>query len=274
MKKLNEILVGSLALSEPESRIEFLIDKINNSVDPPRVASAENVNIRAMYIVNDKVNSHGGRFATPDLDTLRRKIVDTPVLIGHNRASEPLARNFHAELESDGETTWLKSYFYWPKTSDGETDSLLEKIDSGVLKECSISFTYSFPECSECGQDIRTCPHDLGRSGSAVENTTHFIYRGISEILETSLVYKGSVKGTRLTDKLSDREIDTVSIRRGAEFVSLSLAKISPENSMFQLIPLGELTEVESRVVSAPFDTLCAIARKSSREYLLVKRSA
>jgi hypothetical protein len=191
-----EILIGALSLGEPEGRRAMLIDKINSVIRPPKKATAENVNIRAMYVVNDLVNSHGGRFRREDLARLSELIADTPVLVGHNRAETPLARTFYSELEEKGGVLWLKSYFYWPKSN--EEDDLLIKIDSGVLKECSISFTYTFPECSICGEDIRKCPHDLA------EGSAHFVYSGITQVLETSLVYKGSVRGTYITDRLSN----------------------------------------------------------------------
>jgi hypothetical protein len=197
LEKITEVLIGSLSLGDPEDRRAALIDQINNIIKPPKPATAENVNIRAMYVVNDMINSHGGRFRRDDLSKLCDLIADTPVLVGHNRAETPLARTFHAELEERSNVLWLKSYFYWPR-SEG-SDELLLKIDSGILKECSISFIYTVPECSECGEDIRRCPHELG----AGPDSPHFIYGGISQILETSLVYKGSVRGTYITDKLS-----------------------------------------------------------------------
>ncbi len=197
MEKITETLIGSLSLGDPEDRRAALIDKINSIIKPPKPATAENVNIRAMYVVNDMINSHGGRFRREDLSKLCELIADTPVLVGHNRSETPLARTFHAELEEGGEILWLKSYFYWPRAEG--SDELLLKIDSGILKECSISFIYTVPECSICGEDIRRCPHDPG----AGPDSPHFIYGGISQVLETSLVYKGSVRGTYITDKLS-----------------------------------------------------------------------
>jgi hypothetical protein len=199
---ITEILSGELSIDNPAERKAFLIDRINNVIKPPRPATEDNVNIRAMYLLNDLVNSHGGCFGRAELLALCALILDTPVMIGHNRAEAPLARTFHAELEKKGEVLWLKSYFYWPSRGDGNPDEILEKIDSGVLKECSISFVYTFPQCSVCGEDMRKCPHDIDLT--ADENgRQYFYYRGIKEVLETSLVYKGSVKGTFVTDKLT-----------------------------------------------------------------------
>ena len=194
--KITEILIGALSVGEPDDRRAMLIDRINNVIKPPRPATAENVNIRAMYVVNDLVNSHGGQFRREGLARLCELIVDTPVMIGHNRAGTPLARTFYAEITEKDGVIWLKSYFYWPR--DNQKDDLLLKIDSGILKECSISFTYTFPECSQCGEDMRNCPH-ARRDGS-----NHFIYNGITQVLETSLVYKGFVRGTYITDRLSE----------------------------------------------------------------------
>ena len=203
MKDLREVLVGRLAVSAVDDRLNFLVEEINRNINPPRRATSDNVNIRVMYLLNDLVNAHGGRFRKADLLKLCRLIVDTPVLIGHDRSSAPLARNFRAELEQKNGILWLKSYFYWPMAGEGKTDRLLDMIDSGVLKECSISFIYTLPECSECGQDIRSCPHEISQSSERGDKGgVHFIYNGITQVLETSLVYKGSVKGTYITDHL------------------------------------------------------------------------
>ncbi len=200
--QMTETLIGTLSLGSTDDRLTFLIDKINEVIKPPRAATAENVNIRAMYVVNDLVNSHGGRFRREDLERLASLIADSPVLVGHDRSQAPLARTFHAETEERDGVAWLKSYFYWPRSADPVSDDLLQRIDSGVFKECSISFTYTAPECSVCGEDFRSCPHQLGQASPDGGNA-HFIYRGISQVLETSLVFKGSVKGTYITDKLS-----------------------------------------------------------------------
>ena len=158
---ITETLSGAITIDKPDERKAFLIDRINEIIKPPRRATSDNVNIRAMYLLNDQVNSHGGRFERQELSTLCELILDTPVMIGHNRVEAPLARTFHAELEEKGDILWLKSYFYWPSRGDGAPDETLEKIDSGILKECSISFVYTFPECSVCGEDMRKCPHNI-----------------------------------------------------------------------------------------------------------------
>jgi hypothetical protein len=183
-------------------------------------------------------------------------IVDTPVLVGHNRAGSPLARTFHAELEERENALWFKSYFYWPRAAETASDDLLLKIDSGILKECSLAFVYTFPECSVCGDDIRTCPHEVDLSGSGGDKSQpHFIYNGITQVLETSLVYKGSVKGTYVTDKLAASQgrsaYDTV--------------KASPETGKTAIISL------QSEPISLREDAQKCIARFRGHRYMLVK---
>jgi len=239
LEKITEVLVGRLSVGPLDDRLTFLVEKINEVIKPPKKASVENVNIRAMYVVNDLVNCHGGRFRRDDLAVLRDLICDTPVLVGHNRSGAPLARTFHAELEDKDGVTWLKSYFYWPKENDSVQDDLLIKIDSGLLKECSISFTYTFPECSVCGEDMRRCPHDIDFARLDISHP-HFIYNGITQVLETSLVYKGSVKGTYITDKLSTW-------------------------------PHSNSCLNEVRILSLPENASCALAKKDGRQSLIIK---
>ncbi len=269
MDKLTEILIEKLSVRKPEERIEFLIDRINESIKPPKKARQDNVNIRVMYIVNDRVNSHGGRFKRADLLKLCSLIVDTPVLIGHNRAREPLARNFHAELEHIDGTLWLKSYFYWPSVPDSKRDTLLEKIDSGILKECSISFVYTFPECSECGQDMRNCPHEIGAGEG--NSKVHFIYNGISQVMETSLVYKGSVKGTFLSDKLADRSTDEIKIAFEEKRLHLSIDHDPRRSSGIRIVNTGISIDMKPGTINHPDDMRVSLACYKGSTYLLVK---
>ena len=266
MEKLKEILIGRLSVKHPDDRIDFLVDRINNNIKPPRKATPDNVNIRVMYLLNDLVNSHGGRFRRADLAGLSKLIIDTPVLIGHDRSSAPLARNFHVELEQKEKTLWLKSYFYWPGSNDGQTDQLQEKIDSGILKECSISFVYTTPECSGCGLDIRNCPHEPG-----AENGIYFIYKGITQVLETSLVSRGSVKGTYVTDKLSARPVYSVTISEGGSVKELPIADHVIPRSGAVVMSLKSQGYPMPEIMAHSPEIDAALARKNGRAHLLIK---
>jgi hypothetical protein len=274
LKDLREILVGRLAVSAVDERLNFLAEQINRNVNPPRRATADNVNIRVMYLLNDLVNAHGGRFRNADLQNLCRLIIDTPVLIGHDKYSPPLARNFHAELEQKNGILWLKSYFYWPKAAQSENDRLLDMIDSGVLKECSISFIYTLPECSECGQDIRSCPHEISPSSDQGDKGgVHFIYNGITQVLETSLVYKGSVKGTYISDHLHldpDREI---LIRAGDDTRSIPFVDSMITDSRATIVPLEVRADEKIEITGSLPGIVSSLATKNGKLFILLKRN-
>ena len=96
MGNLTGILAAALAEDETEYSDE-VVAAINERVNPPKPVKAEDVHIRAMYIVSDQINSQGGCFDLSDLDHLAALIIDAPVMIGHRRDSLPVARNFLAE---------------------------------------------------------------------------------------------------------------------------------------------------------------------------------
>lgn len=204
MKNLSGYLTARLA-ERGENYENRLIEEINRNIKPPRPVEPGDVYIRAMYIVSDQINSQGGRFAEEELDRLTGLLVDSPVMVGHQRDSLPLARNFLAQkVDIDGRT-WVKSYFYWMKDSEAAED-LKNNIDGGIYKECSVSFLFTLPECSICGKDIRECHHvpfheyEIESGGREI---AHFKYRNIEKVLETSLVFRGAVPDTRITDKLT-----------------------------------------------------------------------
>jgi len=200
-------LIGKITaeLAEKDNVIpEELIQKINANIRPPEPVTAETVYVRAMYIVSDQVNSYGGRFPVDEHQNMIAHLIDSPVLIGHRKDTLPIARNFHAEQVVRNDANWIKVYFFWLKNSEvGE--ELKNNIDAGIYKECSISFIFSFPECGICGSDIRDCRHQPFHeyeTDSGEKQKAYFNYRKIERVLETSLVYRGSVSDTSITKEL------------------------------------------------------------------------
>lgn len=191
-------------LAEPIEKIsDELVSLINQNIKPIEPVTADSVCIRAMYVVSDEINSFGGRFPADEHPRLGSLLIDSPVLVGHRKDKLPIGRNFHTTLVSKDGRQWIKSYFYWLKSSDG-AESLRENIDGGIYKECSIGFTYLMPECSVCGDDIRRCDHQPLHKvvHNGVESTIHFNYRKIERVLETSLVYRGALPDTSVSKEL------------------------------------------------------------------------
>jgi hypothetical protein len=209
-----DTLIGKITAELAEKEGGFppgLADRINRNIKPPEPVVADNIYIRAMYIVSDQINSYGGRFPVDEHERLMELLIDSPVLIGHRKDSLPIARNFHAEQVRRGDVNWVKVYFYWLKNSDGGED-LKNNIDAGIYKECSISFIFGFPECNICGGDIRECRHrpfhDY-QSEAGEKKAAYFNYRQIERVLETSLVYRGSINDTALTKDMAFSKVES-----------------------------------------------------------------
>lgn len=192
-------LYGRLAARPQRSAAQSdLIALINDRIEPPTPLSLDDVHIRAMRVVSDEVNDHGGRFPREEHQRLCDLLVDSPVMIGHDHASLPVARNFAARCVDEGEQSWVEVWFYWRRGDGAHHDQLAADIDAGVVKEGSIGFEFDLPQCSICAEDIRTCEHIPGFDYNGV--TAHYEYRNIQRVLETSLVYRGATPGTRIVN--------------------------------------------------------------------------
>jgi hypothetical protein len=188
---------------ESEEVSDELIFLINSRIRPPKPVTKKDVYVRTMFLVSDEVNSYGGRFPTEELPNIANLVIDSPVIVGHSKEKLPIARSFKAELTERGEKNWVKVWFYWLRDSK-DALSLKQNIDHGIYKECSLGFVFEFPECSICGQDMRRCQHIPFRTYQTEdgEKEAFFNYRNITKVLETSLVYRGAVPNTSMSDEL------------------------------------------------------------------------
>jgi len=207
-----EELLGKIEarLQEREEEVSGeLISLINSRIKPPKPVTKEDVYVRTMFLVSDEVNSYGGRFPIEELPNIAELVIDSPVIVGHTKERLPIARNFKAELVNKNERTWVKAWFYWLRNSK-DALSLKENIDHGIYKECSLGFVFEFPECSICGEDMRRCQHvpfktyqtEDGEKDGDPPREAFFNYRNITRVLETSLVYRGAVPNTSMSDEL------------------------------------------------------------------------
>ena len=240
----------SAHLAEPVTEIAGeLVDKINRNINPPTEVTADDVYVRVMYIVSDKVNSFGGCFPADEHERLAELLIDSPVLVGHRKDKLPLGRTFHAEITRRDDAQWVKAYFYWLRSSTG-AESLRENIDGGIYKECSIGFTFSLAECSICGKDIRLCEHEpfetyIAHSG---RHTCHFNYRKIERVLETSLVYRGATTGTGIVRQA--RDTADIRLRTVSDLSEL------PESDRYLIIPHYESIPVNTVINEGELDLL------------------
>lgn len=204
-KTMSTSLVGRLSgtlsapLASDADGHTALISLINDIIRPPQALRPEQVYIRSMRLVSDAVNDHGGRFPAEEHERLSALLIDSPVLIGHDRSRLPVARNFAAQTRQEEGQSWVQVWFYWMRSADG--DRLATDIDGGVVKEGSLGFEFRRPQCSICAKDIRQCEHIPGEPYRDAQNAVsiaHYEYRDIVRVLETSLVYRGATPGTRI----------------------------------------------------------------------------
>ncbi len=271
MKELFGKIRTSLVEKGPE-RIEELTELINTNIGPPEPVGADEVYIRAMYIVSDRVNSAGGRFPAEDHETLAGLLIDSPVLVGHRKDSLPIARNFHAEAVQKGDEHWIKVYFYWLKKAEG-AENLRNNIDGGIYKEGSISFIFGLPECGICGEDIRSCEHRPFRKyvkeGREIE--AYFNYRRIFRVLETSLVYRGAVHDTSITGELfvpgnTDESDNSENCRHLKPFTRLTNLEVLNREHRYLVRPLYESIPVIIERCGEGIDISCTNGERLTGE--------
>jgi hypothetical protein len=160
------------------------IQKINALHPRPlKALKPEDVYVRGMRLVGDRVTAHYGRIRTTDLPHVAELTIGAPVLVGHQKQTRPIGRFFDASVED----RFVIAPFFVPVARSDARD-LITDIDSGVASEASISFTFTQPTCGKCGKDMRAteCPHSPGRDGA------FFYFDGITKVLEGSIVYRGA----------------------------------------------------------------------------------
>lgn len=160
----------------------------------------DDVFIRSMWICNDMIDSYFSRFNSKTLQVLAEKIVGQAVLIGHQKDTLPVGRFFKAQkVTREDRHEWLRAWFYWPKDMDKVGDAILSRgIETGLYRECSISWVYKKAICSICGQDIRNCEHIPGKE-YAIDGKVRLCWYetdDITDVLEGSFVFKGGQHGT------------------------------------------------------------------------------
>ena len=198
-------------LKKPEEEIsDELVFLINSRIKPPQPVTKDDIFVRTMFLISDEVNFYGGCFPLEELFNIANLVIDSPVMVGHTKEKLPIARNFKAEVVQKEGKNWLKVWFYWLKSAR-DASSLKENIDHGIYKECSLGFVFEFPQCSICGEDMRKCQHipfktypaEKGQGSRVKEEAeAYFNYRNITRVMETSLVYRGAVPNTSMSDEL------------------------------------------------------------------------
>ncbi|MBK6765559.1 MAG: hypothetical protein IPG71_04290 [bacterium] len=176
------------------------LSEIHALPNPPLVPlKNEEIHVRRCRLAGDAVDGHFGCFRTSDLEHILQLAHGAPALIGHNRFSIAVARFFSGTIETHQNHRYIVPNFYWPKAHSGAEDFRV-LLDSGLITEASIAFTFEKPTCSVCGHDIRDCDHEPGVMYG--QQLCHYWYDGVDRVLEGSFVYRGSEPGTGILSEM------------------------------------------------------------------------
>lgn len=185
-----------------EKNSEQNLELIRKLPNPPLVElTAEDIHVRRCRLAGDAVDGQFGCFRTHDLPKLLELTAGAPALIGHNRQSVAVARFFGGGIEEFMGHNYIVPSFYWPR-EHSEAEDFRVLIDSGIISEASLAFTFEKPSCSICGRDIRECEHQPGRQYGL--RLCHYFYDGLGKVLEGSFVYRGAEPGTGILAEISD----------------------------------------------------------------------
>jgi hypothetical protein len=154
-----------------------------------RPLAPEEFTVFTLDLCHNQVDRHHSRFPDDELEAINRMVVGRPLMERHDlRGTLPRGVFFRSRLHTAGDRRSVRPDVYVLRT-EANRDFILN-IEGGVYRETSIGFAFRTPECSVCGEDLRTCDHLPGRGYGG--ETCHYIMRGVLEVIEGSVVASGS----------------------------------------------------------------------------------
>ena len=153
-----------------------------------RVLSAEDVFLFRLAACDNQVDRENERFTEAALAGLAKRFVGRPVICDHIwSAAKQAARVYAAAVEDCGggkQRLVLRCYMLRGEA----TQPMIDAIEGGILRECSVGVAIARALCSVCGADkAKTrCEH---RPGQAYEGQTcHVDLDGAEDAYEVSFV--------------------------------------------------------------------------------------
>jgi hypothetical protein len=193
---------------------ESLLADINAMPGVLKPLTAEDVTIRGAMLVNDAPLKDGKRRLTVSLlDEMAKAAPGVKVLRDHAGARRPftevipVGRTIRADLVQDASgVNWLRAYYYM--ANGDESEELANKVDAGVIDQCSVGFYAKDLTCSVCGADAGECDHVPGATYEGA--TCLWEYSNLAEFEEWSFVDEGMADGTHFFLAASARGIDVM----------------------------------------------------------------
>ena len=178
------------------------MEKINQYTRRPY--EPEEVYVFSMVLCDNRVDRDGERFPIASLEKLRELFLGKTCIFEHDRANgNQAARIFDTALMEDPEElseggeplTQLTARAYLPRTKGNE--ETIARIDSGMLKEVSVSCAVARRVCSLCGKE--DCEHLPGEDiGGEI---VHQLLLEPTDAYECSFVAGPAQKGAGVTKR-------------------------------------------------------------------------
>lgn len=176
------------------------MEKINRHTRRPY--APEEVFAFSMVLCDNQVDRDGECFPRESLEKLRELFQGRTCIFDHQRTSaNQAARIFDTALEEvagqvteDGEVlVRLVARAYLPRTKG--TEETISLIDSGMLKEVSVSCAVARRVCSICGEE--QCEHEMGQEYGG--KTAHRLLLEPTDAYECSFVAVPAQKNAGVT---------------------------------------------------------------------------
>lgn len=160
--------------------------------------NAADVFVRSCDAINDLPLKNGLRLGPAELAAITALSPGKGIHVNHDTYTSegglPLGRILSASFRNDGGSGIVSQDFYLVATD--EAADTVARIDGGAISEVSVSFMHDAIICSICNTDLSECAHWPLEvyDGQVCEG----LVRGVTEYLETSLVWQGMANGTSI----------------------------------------------------------------------------
>lgn len=205
-----------------------------------RAYGPEEVYMFSLVLCDNEIDRDFERFSVESLERLRELFLGKTCIFDHERKSaNQTARIYHTELEqAKGEITQageglvrLTARAYLPRTQGNK--ETIELIESGILKEVSVSCSVKRGVCGICGKE--SCEHKKG--GTYGGRLAHTVLTEPTDAYECSFVAVPAQRGAGVTKHFAGEEaVDKLLGQAQAEAVVISKAQAGEIGRRFRAL--------------------------------------
>lgn len=216
--KLHELYQRAAAIEAPDGGASEAALKLINALGLPRAATADELIVRAALVANNLPDAYDTVFSDAALEQVAGMLPGNPLMRNHvawEAEALPVGRWFDAAVvEIDG-VRWVRASFYMARDPEGE--SLVRRMDTGIVREVSLAWWVASVRCNICGRDLRDdgCAHLPGELYDGRKCLG--VMQEIASVDECSLVWKGGQFGTKIMADERAMLVQRLAAKRGKQ---------------------------------------------------------